>query len=184
MRQAAMWLSVAGLPTGMDRHSAYTSYTRQLSSCSPEIDGIRKWQAEQFIFDNYGHSAAGLDWQSSLHFLIWLCHQIMHGGCLCIHLRLQQSHIMLWHWGWFILQPSGCQLEIAEVSNCILIQVFVTISKQTWPNRAIWEDYNHWPFPQLLFVSREFCICRHMHFFLTVKPFAAYCIVLYASEQL
>ena len=80
----------------------------------------------------------------------------MHGGCLCIHLRLQQSHIMLWHWGWFILQPSGCQLEIAEVSNCILIQVFVTISKQTWPNRAVWEeDYNDSLFPQVWFVNKD-----------------------------
>ena len=31
------------------------------------------------------------------------------GNRLCIHFRLQQSHILLWRWGWLRWQPPGWQ---------------------------------------------------------------------------
>ena len=49
----------------------------------------------------------------------------MYCPCLCIHLRLQQSHILLWHWGWFFGQPSGWKEQLTEVSQARL-QIFCT----------------------------------------------------------
>ena len=77
------------------------------------------WLPTKDLLEFLVHLFAHLAWVT--HWLSWtdqgkLAYCVIE-CCLCIHLRLQQLHILLWHWGWiFNTSRLADKMELTEVS--------------------------------------------------------------------